>query len=293
VKVATMSEERSSTVTPLPEFPAAPDFERHVLRNTPVDQLWDYINPLMLYGRHLGLKGGLVKSLEAGDLKTLRESEAGRKALEIYETVEELKAEARNILQPKAVFQFFRATASGNRIHLKDGQGRAVGEWSFPRQAKDDGLCLADYVEPLAQEAKEWRDNLALFVVGVGEGVRELAEKWKNEGKYLKSHAFQALALESAEAYAEFLHARIRAMWGFADPIDMTMMQRFQAKYRGKRYSFGYPACPNLEDQKLLFDLLKPEEVGVQLTEGFMMEPEASVSALVFHHPQATYFGVG
>ncbi|HKX12613.1 MAG TPA: methionine synthase [bacterium] len=291
VKVATMSEERSTTVTPLTEFPKVPDFERHVLRNTPVDQLWDYINPLMLYGRHLGLKGALVKALEAGDLAALRESEAGRKALEIYETVEELKAEARGILQPKAVFQFYRAAATGNRIKLKDGSGREVGEWSFPRQAKADGLCLADYVEPLAAEAKEWRDSLALFVVGVGEGVRELAEKWKDEGKYLKSHAFQALALESAEAYAEFLHARIRAMWGFADPIDMTMMQRFQAKYRGKRYSFGYPACPNLDDQKLLFDLLKPEEVGVQLTEGFMMEPEASVSALVFHHPQALYFG--
>ncbi|HEX5034367.1 MAG TPA: vitamin B12 dependent-methionine synthase activation domain-containing protein, partial [bacterium] len=293
VKVATMSEERSSTVTPLSEFPKAPDFERHVLRNTPVDQLWDYINPLMLYGRHLGLKGGLVKSLEAGDLAALRESEAGRKALEIYETIEELKAEARKILQPKAVFQFFRAAAAGNRIKLKDGSGRDVGGWSFPRQPKADGLCLADYVEALPVEAKEWRDSLALLVVGVGEGVRVLAEKWKDEGKYLKSHAFQALALETAEAYAEFLHARIRAMWGFADPLDLTMMQRFQAKYRGKRYSFGYPACPNLEDQKLLFDLLKPEEIGVHLTEGFMMEPEASVSALVFHHPQAIYFGAG
>ncbi|HKY63374.1 MAG TPA: vitamin B12 dependent-methionine synthase activation domain-containing protein, partial [bacterium] len=293
VKVATMSEERSSTVTPLTEFPKVPDFERHVLRNTPVDQLWDYINPLMLYGRHLGLKGGLVKSLEAGDLAGLRESEAGRKALEIHETVQELKAEARGILQPRAVFQFFRAAAAGNRIKLQDGQGREVGGWSFPRQPKADGLCLADYVESLAAEAKEWRDSLALFVVGVGEGVRELAEKWKDEGKYLKSHAFQALALETAEAYAEFLHGRIRAMWGFADPLDLTMMQRFQAKYRGKRYSFGYPACPNLEDQKLLFDLLKPEEIGVRLTEGFMMEPEASVSALVFHHPQAIYFGAG
>jgi len=73
----------------------------------------------------------------------------------------------------------------------------------------------------------------------------------------------------------------------------MTMLDRFQARYRGKRYSFGYPACPNLEDQTGLFNLLHPEEIGVNLTEGFMMDPEASVSALVFHHPDCTYFGVG
>jgi 5-methyltetrahydrofolate--homocysteine methyltransferase len=137
------------------------------------------------------------------------------------------------------------------------------------------------------------RDNLAIFVVGTGEGVREVAERWKAQGEYLKSHAFQALAIESAEAYAEWLHQRLRSMWGFPDSLETTMMQRFQAKYRGKRYSFGYPACPNLEDQKVIWDLLKPEEIGVRLTEGMMMEPEASVSALVFHHPQAVYFGVG
>jgi 5-methyltetrahydrofolate--homocysteine methyltransferase len=82
-------------------------------------------------------------------------------------------------------------------------------------------------------------------------------------------------------------------MWGFPDPIDMKMVERFQAKYRGKRYSFGYPACPDLEGQKMIWQLLKPEEIGVELTEGFMMDPEASVSALVFHHPQAEYFSVG
>jgi 5-methyltetrahydrofolate--homocysteine methyltransferase len=99
--------------------------------------------------------------------------------------------------------------------------------------------------------------------------------------------------MESAEAYAELLHAQLRHAWGFPDAPEMTMMERFQAKYRGKRYSFGYPACPKLDDQSTLFKLLKPEEIGVQLTDGFMMDPEASVSAIVFHHPQATYFSVG
>jgi 5-methyltetrahydrofolate--homocysteine methyltransferase len=132
-----------------------------------------------------------------------------------------------------------------------------------------------------------------MFVVTIGKGVRELAESLKNRGQYLKSHILQALALESAEAYAELTHSQIRKAWGFPDPPEMTMMERFQARYRGKRYSFGYPACPRLDDQTVLFDLLRPQEIGVQLTEGFMMDPEASVSAIVFHHPEALYFSVG
>jgi 5-methyltetrahydrofolate--homocysteine methyltransferase len=132
-----------------------------------------------------------------------------------------------------------------------------------------------------------------LFATTAGEGIRALAEEAKEAGEYLRSYGLQALALETAEAAAEWLHARIRAMWGFADPESLTRQALFQARYRGKRYSFGYPACPDLDSQAGLFRLLRPEEIGIQLTEGFMMEPEASVSALVFHHPDATYFSVG
>jgi 5-methyltetrahydrofolate--homocysteine methyltransferase len=158
--------------------------------------------------------------------------------------------------------------------------------FTFPRQRKADGLCLADYLAPTG-------DTLALFVVTAGAGILERANEFKARGEFLKSHALQALALETAEAAAEWLHRRIREDWGFPDPATMTMLDRFQARYQGKRYSFGYPACPALEDQAGIWQLLHPEEVGVHLTEGFMMEPEASVSALVFHHPDATYFGIG
>ena len=95
-----------------------------------------------------------------------------------------------------------------------------------------------------------------------------------------------------AEGAAELVHARLRALWGFDDPPETTMRDRFAARYRGKRYSFGYPACPDLAGQEPLFAALKPEEIGVHLTEGHMMDPEASVSAVVFHHPEAKYFGV-
>ena len=132
-----------------------------------------------------------------------------------------------------------------------------------------------------------------MFCVTAGPGIRERANELKDKGEFLKSHALSAFALETAEAYAEMLHAQLRAQWGFPDSPDMTMLERFQAKYRGCRYSFGYPACPRLEDQELLWKLIKPNEIGVELTEGFMMDPEASVSAIVFPHPEAKYFGVG
>jgi len=106
------------------------------------------------------------------------------------------------------------------------------------------------------------------------------------------SHTLQSLAIESAEALAEKLHQDLREQWGVGDPPAMTMAERLKARYRGIRVSFGYPACPDLADQEKLWRLLQPEEIGVRLTEGHMMDPEASVSALVFHHSQARYFNV-
>jgi 5-methyltetrahydrofolate--homocysteine methyltransferase len=240
--------------------------------------IWSYINPYMLYGRHMGFRGDFVK----------RFAERDAKAVELYESMEEVKAEASQFMKVRAVWQFFEAEAEGNSIQLfAPGESTALHTFQFPRQRVGDQLCLTDYILPV-RDGK--RDHLALFVVTAGEDVRERSEKAKNDGYYFKSHGLQALAIESAEACAEWLHRRIREDWGFPDPPDLTMAQRFTSRYRGKRYSFGYPACPNLEDQVGLWQLLKPEEIGVQLTEGFMMDPEASVSALVFQHPDCTYF---
>ncbi len=136
-------------------------------------------------------------------------------------------------------------------------------------------------------------DYVCFFATTVGPGVRALADEWKNKGDYLRSHILQALALESAEAFAELLHLRIRQMWGIGDSPGLTMKELFQSHYRGRRFSFGYPACPRLEDQEQLFRLLEVEKtVGIALTEGFMMEPEGSVTAMVLHHPEATYFAL-
>jgi 5-methyltetrahydrofolate--homocysteine methyltransferase len=202
--------------------------------------------------------------------------------------LEALKHEAAQFMKVKAVWQFFEAERAGNSIRLFAPGGEApIHTFQFGRQRRDDGLSLSDYIlEPVDGT----RDHLAIFVVTAGAGIREKSEELKHAGSYFKAHALQALAIETAEGCAEWLHRRIREDWGFPDAPTMTMQERFTSRYRGKRYSFGYPACPNLDDQQGIWKLLQPDEIGVQLTEGMMMEPEASVSALVFHHPDCAYF---
>jgi 5-methyltetrahydrofolate--homocysteine methyltransferase len=266
--------------TDLP-IPGVQYLDRKVRLVPDLREVWSYINPFMLYGRHMGFRGDFEKHFAERDAK----------AVELYENMEEVKKEAAEFMKVRAVWQFFEAEAEGEALHLFSAGGKEpIHTFRFPRQRVGDYLCLSDYVLP-PQNGK--RDHLALFVVTAGEGVRERGEKAKNDGYYFKSHGLQALAIETAEGCAEWLHRRIREDWGFPDPPELTMGQRFTSRYRGKRYSFGYPACPNLEDQAGLWKLLKPEEIAVQLTEGFMMDPEASVSALVFHHPDCTYFSVG
>jgi 5-methyltetrahydrofolate--homocysteine methyltransferase len=234
----------------------------------------------MLYGKHLGLRGNLESLLAAGDEKAQR--------LRDHVAAVEDEVLAAGVMVPRAVYKFFPAQSEGDTIHLYGPGQQLLETFTFPRQSTGEGLALADFVAPRQAGVT---DYVALFAVTCGGGVRDLAERWKAAGRFLDSHILQALAIEGAEAFAELLHRRLREMWGFPDPPAMTMSERFKARYRGVRVSFGYPACPRLEDQEKLFRLLDVSgTIGVQLTEGYMMDPEASVSALVFHHPEARYF---
>jgi 5-methyltetrahydrofolate--homocysteine methyltransferase len=259
-------------------IPAAPYLERRVREVPHLAELWSYINPYMLYGRHLGYKGNFEKAL----------AEREDKALELFHNMEEVKQEAARFMKVKTVWQFFEAERDGNQVHLfAPGGASPIHTFAFGRQRREDGLCLSDYI--LGPEDGR-RDHLALFVVTAGACIRERSEEFKQAGEFFKAHAIQALGIETAEGTAEWLHRRIREDWGFPDPPTLTMHDRFTSRYRGKRYSFGYPACPNLDDQQGVWKLLRPDDIGVHLTEGMMMEPEASVSALVFHHPDCAYF---
>ncbi len=276
-----VSQTRSVKVSTKVPIPPVPYLDRKVRDVPQLTEVWSYINPNMLYGHHLGLKGGFEKRI----------AERDGKALDLFHQVEAVKEESKKFMKVRAVWQFFEAERDGNAIHLfAPGAKEPIHTFQFGRQARVEGLCLSDYImEPSGGK----RDHMAMFVVTAGEGVRGKYEEAKNAGEFFKAHAVQAVAIETAEATAEWLHRRIREDWGFPDPATMTMQERFTSRYRGNRYSFGYPACPNLDDQVGLFQLLRPEEIGVELTEGMMMEPEASVSALVFHHPDCVYFTAG
>ena len=232
----------------------------------------------MLYGKHMGMRGKIDRLMDEGDDKVLA----------LVDLINELQDEAEDWMRVTEVWRFFEAESDGNRLHLFEPEAASpVHSFSFPRQPKDDGLCLADYVLPPVDGR---RDTVGFFVVGAGDGVRERATADRAAGEYLRSHAIQALAVETAEAAAERLHHRLRELWGFPDPPELTMKDRFRAQYRGRRYSPGYPACPDLDQQLGIWALLDPDEIGIHLTDGMMMDPEASVSAMVFHHPDCKYF---
>ncbi|MEN1934767.1 methionine synthase [Paenibacillus sp. 102] len=254
--------------------------KRVVLRDIPVSHLAPFLNRQMLIGHHLGLKGNVKKLLREGD----------KRAHELNGLIDELLGEGQSWLRPKAVYQFFPAQSDGQTIIIydPDDHTRVLERFSFPRQGKAPYRTLGDYLRPVGDEM----DYVAFLSVTVGQGVRDIADEWKEKGDYLRSHAIQSLALELAEGLAEKTHMLIRDRFGIPDSPEMTMEERFRTKYQGIRVSFGYPACPELADQEKLFRLIQPEEIGISLTEGFMMEPEASVTAMVFAHPEARYFSV-
>ncbi|WP_342042541.1 methionine synthase [Bacillus sp. OTU2372] len=259
------------------------DTKRHILRSYSLSHIEPYINMQMLIGHHLGLKGKLSKLL----------AEKDEKAVKIKEVVDQLLADAstNNWITPAAAYQFFPAQSDGNKVYIYDPENQTtiIETFDFPRQESAPFLCLADFLKSVDSGVM---DYVGFFTVTAGRGIRQKADEFKAEGRFLESHALQSLALESAEGFAELIHRQMRDRWGFPDPLDFTMQDRFTAKYQGQRFSFGYPACPELEDQKKLFKLIQPEEIGIELTEGCMMEPEASVSAIVFAHPEARYFNV-
>ena len=263
--------------------PRPPDLLHHVLRDFSLDEIFPYINPQMLYVRHLGYKGRFAEALEAGETGALELRDSVRR-------VEELVLETSNITAD-AVFKFFPARSEGQDLLICGPDGGDVLErFHFGRQSRGDRLCLSDFVRPVSTGEP---DYVGMFVTTVGPGVSELSERLKSEGQYLNSHILQALAIESAEAFAELLHQRMRRMWGIGDPQDISFQDLYRVQYQGCRFSFGYPACPRLEDQEQLFRLLDvTSQIGVELTEGYMMEPESTVSALVLHHPAAKYFNL-
>ncbi|WP_287981259.1 methionine synthase [Acidiphilium sp.] len=199
-------------------------------------------------------------------------------------------SEAEQVLAPQAVYGYWKAAGQGNDLILFDTDGTTeVARFALPRQPREDGECIADFVRDI--DAAE-RDVVGLQVVTMGARASEVTRAWFEDNRYQDYLYLHGLSVEMAEAMAEYVHKRIRAELGFAAEDDREMEKMLAQGYRGSRYSFGYPACPKLEDQVPILKLLDAGRIGVSLTDEFQLDPEQSTSALVILNPRAKYFSV-
>lgn len=264
------------------DVPTPPFWGPKIIDNVPVKALIPYLNEQMLYTFHWGFKKA-GKSLD--DYWKWVDAEVKPILKRLLE-----ECDRENILQPKAAYGYFKCAAQGNDIVLFDESGnKEVGRYRLPRQDKDGGICVADFFRDI--DSGE-RDVIGLQVVTAGQKVADVAREWFANNRYQDYLYLHGLGVEIAEAMAEYIHKRIRSELGFGHEDERDMKKLLKQGYRGSRYSFGYPACPRLEDQKLLLELLGAERIGVELSEEFQLHPEQSTSAIVVHHPQAKYFNI-
>jgi 5-methyltetrahydrofolate--homocysteine methyltransferase len=195
-----------------------------------------------------------------------------------------------DILRPQAAYGYWMAAGQGNDLIIFDTDGSTeLARFALPRQPREDGECIADFFRDV-DDAK--RDVIGLQVVTVGQKSSDIAREWFADNRYQDYLYLHGLSVEMAEAMAEYVHKRIRAELGFAADDDPDTEKMLSQGYRGSRYSFGYPACPRLEDQTAILRLLGAERVGVSLSDEFQLHPEQSTSAIVTLNPHAKYFSV-
>jgi 5-methyltetrahydrofolate--homocysteine methyltransferase len=194
------------------------------------------------------------------------------------------------ILQPRAAYGYWKAAGQGNDllVFAPDGETE-LARFALPRQPREDGECIADFFRDV-DDAE--RDVIGLQVVTVGQKASAVAREWFEDNRYQDYLYLHGLSVEMAEAFAEYVHKRIRAELGFAAEDDRDMDRLLAQGYRGSRYSFGYPACPKLEAQAPLLTLLGAERIGISLSDEWQLEPEQSTSAIVTVNLHANYFTV-
>lgn len=262
--------------------PAPPFWGARIIESVPVKALLPYLNDQMLFTFHWGFKKQ-GRSLE--DYWKWVDSEVRPILTRLL-----AECERENILRPQAAYGYFPCVAEGNSvIMLSPGTDKELGRFNLPRQEKEGGICIADFFRDASSSE---RDVIGLQVVTAGQTVADVAREWFAANRYQDYLYLHGLGVEIAEAMAEYIHARIRAELGFGHEDARSMQALLKQGYRGSRYSFGYPACPRVEDQALLLTLLEADAIGVSLSEEFQLHPEQSTSAIVVHHPQAKYFNI-
>ena len=273
-------------IGPAAEIPAPPFWGARVVRGLALAELFPYINETTLFRGQWGFRSR-NGATAADDWQEVVERDA-RPALRRLQT----KALSDGILEPAVVYGYFPAQSDGDDliVYQPDGDARQeLVRFSFPRQQGKQSLCLADYFRPV--ESGEL-DVVGFHVVTMGRRVSKHTAKLFAADRYQDYLYWHGFGVEMAEALAEFWHRRMRAELGIGGEDGATPQDLFKTTYQGARYSFGYPACPNLEDQRLLWQLLEPERIGATLSEEWQIEPEQSTSAVIVHHPEAHYFTI-
>ena len=265
------------------EVPVAPFLGSRVVESIPLEEVYPFINTVALFRGQWGFK-------RQADDETAYE----RKIEEVAEpTFERLKAAAiaEGFLQPKVVYGYFPCAGDGEDLVVFDPQdaSREIERFAFPRQPSRQRLCIADFFRPV--DAGE-RDVIGFHCVTVGDEASKRARELFEANEYQQYLYLHGFGVETAEALAEMWHKRMRMELGIGGDDSPRIRDLFTQKYRGSRYSFGYPACPEMSDQEKLFRLIRPDRIGCHLTENWQIDPEQSTSAIIVHHPQAKYFAV-
>jgi 5-methyltetrahydrofolate--homocysteine methyltransferase len=272
---------RSTVAADVP-VPVPPFWGQRIVRGVPIDEVAPLVNEVALFRNQWGF---VPADLGPDGYRELLEREA-RPVLRDWIA----RAKAERVVTPSVVYGFYPANGDGDDVVVWDPEApleRELARFHFPRQDRGRFLCIADYLRSVDDGVA---DVLGVQVVTMGSRISEVAQDLFAQDRYqdyLFAHGF---GVEMAEALAELWHRRMRQELGIAGDDGPRVEDWFRQGYRGSRYSFGYPACPNLEDQELLFRLIDPAAIGVSLTDEFMLHPEQSTSAIVLHHPEASYF---
>ena len=264
------------------DVPTPPFWGTKVVLEVPFDEVFKYVNEVALIRGQWQVRKGKMNEEEYRRLL----------AENIYPEYESLKLRVKNekLLQPKVVYGYFPCQSYGDELIVYDEGGRTeLVRFTFPRQTGDRRLCLSDYFATVESGRV---DVVAFQLVTMGKVAAEHSAKLFAANNYKEYLYFHGLSVESAEALAEMWHKRIREELGIAGKDAKEIKRLFSQGYQGSRYSFGYPACPNLEDQTKLFKLLDGNRIGVHLTDEYSLDPEQSTNAIIVHHPEARYFNI-
>ena len=274
---------KRSNIIPVKKVPKPPFWGSRAVRGIDLNEIFPYMNETALLKVRWGFKR--VRSTTLKDYETMMKE----KVYPLYEKWKKYVLRE-GLFQPQVVYGYFPCQSDGDDLVVfKEDLKSERQRYQFPRMKKDPFYCISDFFQPVGSKQM---DVIAMMLVTIGAKATPHIQKIYKKNDYTDYLYLHGLSVETAEALAEYWHRRIREELDITEEDAKEKRKFFQQNYRGSRYSFGYPACPNLEDQTKMFELLKPDRIGVKLSEEFQLDPEQSTSAIIVHHPKAKYFSV-